>query len=203
MISDAVVWLLCPLAHFSMCQVKNLPTYQWVLQILFSNSYNKLFFLSHKLLYSAVWQYSYWRLCKSLESLHLLTNLAKRDPDYSPTSHTTSFCFVPFSAVTQFLLFLAPVIPIFNSVYLFQPQFSNRAISECWLCWDCLTSCGAGGRWTFSAPLLLSGAPGCGSPAGVMMRSLSVADALGSSGAVWLLVVRFPGLAVGAAGWML
>lgn len=34
------------------------------------------------------------------------------------------------------------------------------------------------------------------------MRSVSSADALGSSGAVWLLVVRFLGLAVGAAGWL-
>lgn len=46
-----------------------------------------------------------------------------------------------------------------------------------------------------------SGTPGCRSPAGVMMSSASGADALGSSGAVWLLVVRFPGLAVGG-GWL-
>ncbi len=43
------------------------------------------------------------------------------DPDNSPTS-CMAFYFLPSSAVTHFFLFLAPVIPNLNSVYLFQCQ---------------------------------------------------------------------------------
>ncbi len=109
------------------------------------------------------------------------------DPDNSPTSCMAFyFYFLPSSAVTHFFLFLAPVIPNLNSVYLFQCQ------SHLWVLSPLRMHDSVWCLWQINVHLCCLR----------LLVSWCARWALGSAGAVWLLVVCFPGLAVGAAGWM-
>ncbi len=109
------------------------------------------------------------------------------DPDNSPTSCMAFyFYFLPSSAVTHFFLFLAPVIPNLNSVYLFQCQ------SHLWVLSPLRMHDSVWCLWQINVHLCCLR----------LLVSWCARWALGSAGAVWLLVVCIPGLAVGTAGWM-